>query len=173
MYKLLVSPNNDSFTSFFLIQMLFISLYCLTALVRISSTMFKKNGQSFLPLSKLLALVLSYMVFIMLRHALSMPNLLMVILFCFTVKKTKKQHFVKFFFCICSNDKGKTQCQSLSCVQLCNPQSLVGLQPTMLHCPWNFPGKNTGVGYHSLLQGIFPTWDQTHVSHIAGRFFTI
>ena len=23
--------------------------------------------------------------------------------------------------------------------------------------PWNFPGKNTGVGYLSLLQGIFPT----------------
>ena len=24
-------------------------------------------------------------------------------------------------------------------------------------CPWNFPGENTGVGSHSLLQGIFPT----------------
>ena len=24
-------------------------------------------------------------------------------------------------------------------------------------CPWNFPGKNTGVCCHSLLQGIFPT----------------
>ena len=23
--------------------------------------------------------------------------------------------------------------------------------------PWNFPGKNTGVGCHFLLQGIFPT----------------
>ena len=26
-----------------------------------------------------------------------------------------------------------------------------------LLCPWNFPDKNTGVGSHSLLQGIFPT----------------
>ena len=26
-----------------------------------------------------------------------------------------------------------------------------------LLCPWNFPGKNTGVGCHALLQGIFPT----------------
>ena len=26
-----------------------------------------------------------------------------------------------------------------------------------LLCPWDFPGKNTGVGYHFLLQGIFPT----------------
>ena len=24
-------------------------------------------------------------------------------------------------------------------------------------CPWNFPWKNTGVGCHFLLQGIFPT----------------
>ena len=24
-------------------------------------------------------------------------------------------------------------------------------------CPWAFPGKNTGLGCHFLLQGIFPT----------------
>ena len=27
-----------------------------------------------------------------------------------------------------------------------------------LLCPWVSPGKNTGVGFHFLLQGIFPTW---------------
>ena len=27
----------------------------------------------------------------------------------------------------------------------------------MLLCPWDFPGKNNGVGCHFLLQGIFPT----------------
>ena len=32
-----------------------------------------------------------------------------------------------------------------------------GLQPTKLLHPWDFPGKNTGVGSHSLLQGIFLT----------------
>ena len=32
-----------------------------------------------------------------------------------------------------------------------------GLQPTRLLCPWDFPGKYTGVGCHFLLQGIFPT----------------
>ena len=31
------------------------------------------------------------------------------------------------------------------------------LQPTRLFCPWNSPDKNTGVGSHSLLQGIFLT----------------
>ena len=34
---------------------------------------------------------------------------------------------------------------------------LYGLGSTKLLCPWNFPGKNTGVGSHSLLQGISPT----------------
>ena len=32
-----------------------------------------------------------------------------------------------------------------------------GLQPTRLLCSWDFPGKDTGVGGHFLLQGIFPT----------------
>ena len=40
-------------------------------------------------------------------------------------------------------------------------------------CPWNSPGKNTGVGCHSLLQGIFPTQGLNPGSCIAGRFFTI
>ena len=30
-------------------------------------------------------------------------------------------------------------------------------------CPWNSPGKNTAVGCHSLLQGIFPPRDWTWV----------
>ena len=39
-----------------------------------------------------------------------------------------------------------------------------GLQPTRLLCPWDFPGKNTGVGRHFLLRGIFPTQALNHVS---------
>ena len=31
------------------------------------------------------------------------------------------------------------------------------LPPHELYSPWNSPGQNTGVGSHSLLQGIFPT----------------
>ena len=37
-----------------------------------------------------------------------------------------------------------------------------------LYSSWNSAGQNSGVGSHSLFQGIFPT----QVSHIAGRFFT-
>ena len=32
-----------------------------------------------------------------------------------------------------------------------------GLQPTRFLCLWDFPGTNTGVGCHFLLQRIFPT----------------
>ena len=52
----------------------------------------------------------------------------------------------------------KVTCLVLSvtqlCLTLCDPP---GLQSTKLLCPWDFPGKNTGVGCHFLLQGIFPT----------------
>ena len=32
-----------------------------------------------------------------------------------------------------------------------------GLELSKLLCPWDFPGKDTEVGCHFLLQGIFPT----------------
>ena len=46
-------------------------------------------------------------------------------------------------------------------------------QPARLLCPWDLPGKNTGVGCHFLLQGSSQPRDQTLVSYIAGAFFTI
>ena len=44
-----------------------------------------------------------------------------------------------------------------SCLTLQELQELQGLSPARILCPWNFPGKNTGVGCHFLLPGIFPT----------------
>ena len=41
--------------------------------------------------------------------------------------------------------------------QSCPTLWLHGLKPTRLFCPWNFPGKITGVDCHFLLQRIFPT----------------
>ena len=42
-----------------------------------------------------------------------------------------------------------------------------GLQPTRLLCPQNSPGKNTGVGSHFLLQGIFLTQElNPHLLHL-------
>ena len=37
----------------------------------------------------------------------------------------------------------------------------------------DFPGKNTGVGWHALSKGSSQSRDQTQVSHIAGKYFTI
>ena len=51
---------------------------------------------------------------------------------------------------------------------------VVQLFPTVCNpmvCPWNSPGKNIGVGCHSLLQGRPRDWIE--VSCVAGRFFTI
>ena len=44
-----------------------------------------------------------------------------------------------------------------SCSVLSDSLRLHGLQPTRLLRPWNFPGKNTGVGCHFLLQEFFST----------------
>ena len=41
-----------------------------------------------------------------------------------------------------------------SCLTLCDPMDC---KPTRLLCPWDFPGKSTGVGCHSLLQRVSPT----------------
>ena len=35
-------------------------------------------------------------------------------------------------------------------------------------CPWNFPGKNTGMGFHFLLQGIFPAQGLNPISCVSG-----
>ena len=43
-----------------------------------------------------------------------------------------------------------------SCLTLCDPMDCSPIGTT-LDCPWDSPGKNTGVGCHALLQGIFPT----------------
>ena len=59
----------------------------------------------------------------------------------------------------------RTNAKSTVCVCVCvcvcsvtsNSLQSHGLQPTRLLCLWNFPGKNTGVGIHFLLQGIFST----------------
>ena len=44
--------------------------------------------------------------------------------------------------------------QSLSPVQIL---ATLWTLPTRLLCPWDFPGKNTELDCHSLVQGIFPT----------------
>ena len=51
-----------------------------------------------------------------------------------------------------------------------------GQYPTRLLCPWDSPGKNTGVGCRFLLQGVFPIQGSNlplwRSPALAGRFFT-
>ena len=60
------------------------------------------------------------------------------------------------YVCVCA--------QPLSCVRLfATPWT----EAARLLCPWNFPGKNTGVGCHFLLQGSFPTQGlNLHLLHL-------
>ena len=61
------------------------------------------------------------------------------------------------------SDRGKTNSVyiswssclvSKSCLTFLRPYEL---KPTRLLCPWDFPGKNIGMGCHFLFQGIFLT----------------
>ena len=54
--------------------------------------------------------------------------------------------------CACTLKKKVLVAQS--CLTLCDPMDC---SPARLLCPWDFPGKNNGVGSPSLLQGIFLT----------------
>ena len=58
--------------------------------------------------------------------------------------------------CLCANSLQP-------CPTLCDP---VDYSPPGLLCPWDSPSKNTGVGCHDLLQGIFLTQgSNVHVSN--------
>ena len=93
MYTILSCANNDSLISSFPIWMPLITFSCLIAVARTSNTILNRSGErghpclvpdlsgkalSFCPLNMMLAVGLSYMVFIMLRNAHSIPTLLSV-----------------------------------------------------------------------------------------------
>ena len=56
-----------------------------------------------------------------------------------------------------------------SCPTLC--YSIDRLYPPIVLCPCDFPGKNTGVGFHFLLQGTFPGIEPASPV-LGGKFFT-
>ena len=58
-----------------------------------------------------------------------------------------------------------------SCITLCDPTDCS--PPDSLLCPWDFPGKNTSVGCHFLLQGnLSGQGIESESPALAGRFFT-
>ena len=62
-------------------------------------------------------------------------------------------------------------------LQLCLTLPPYRLYPPRLLCPWDSPGKNTGVGCHALLQGICPTQESNpcllHLLHWPADFTTV
>ena len=66
------------------------------------------------------------------------------------------------------------ECVLCSVTQLCPTlQDPMDCSPPGSSVHGDFPGNNTGVGWHALLQGSSQSRDQTQVSRIAGGFFTI
>ena len=77
--------------------------------------------------------------------------------------------FTKHMLCVrhCSRHCAKS-------LQSCLTLQPYGLEPVRLLCPWDSPGKKSGVGFHALLQGISQPRDWTHIScgsYIGGGFF--
>ena len=79
---------------------------------------------------------------------------------------------------------GNTRIICVSCSVMSDSLWPHGLQPTRLLCPWNSPGKSTGVGCQSLLQGIFLTqgsnpgllhcrWILYHLSHQGSPMYNV
>ena len=69
----------------------------------------------------------------------------------------KKSECIRHNLYIDRYRKRVVKSESVSCSVMSDSLQPHGLQPARLLCPWNSPGKNTGVGCHPLLQGIFLT----------------
>lgn len=113
------SANSDNLTSFFSIWMPFVSFCCLIALVGISSTILNKIAWSrhlylvpdpqqkafiFAPFNIMLAGILLYMAFIMLRYVSPIPNLVR------NFYHKKMLNFIKCHFWICDFCASFTPC---------------------------------------------------------------
>ena len=66
-----------------------------------------------------------------------------------------------------------SKCVSVSHSVMSNFWGLHCMWPVRLLDPWDSPGKNTGVGCHSLLQGSSWPRAQTQFSCIADKFITV
>ena len=60
----------------------------------------------------------------------------------------------------------------ISCQVVSDSVRPYGLLPARLLYQWDSPGKNTGGGYHAVLQGIFLTQGSKCVSYVTDSYFT-
>ena len=87
---------------------------------------------------------------------------------CFQIKKMKKTLLHTHSYTWLYRYMKKTK--SVSCSGISNSLRLHGLCPARLLCPWNSPGKNSGVGSYSLPQGIFPTHIYVYMQFLMRRW---
>ena len=76
---------------------------------------------------------------------------------CCTMNSVRKKKILSF---ICYSNKQYSSSPVVASVHCSTVSHFLwpqGLSLTRLLCPWDSPGKNTGVGSHFLLQGIFST----------------
>ena len=93
------------------------------------------------------------------------PVLLLIRKLLLTLRSGRFPHFLLDLWVVCValifnikivNSSAKS-CQS------CSTLRSHGLKPTRLLCPWDSPGKNTGVDCHPLLQGLLWLKEKTCV----------
>ena len=60
------------------------------------------------------------------------------------------------YLCICIAFDHLCMCYWITRSVVSDSVQTLGLEPARPLCPWNSPGKNTGVGCHPLLQGNLP-----------------
>ena len=79
---------------------------------------------------------------------------------CFCVTNSQGQGLLSETVCVSHSAEPGHETRSLCvCARSVVSDSVQphGLRPAVLPCPWDFPGKNTEVGFHCLLQGIVLT----------------
>ena len=77
-----------------------------------------------------------------------------------------KELLKEFFFLTTKKYKQMVPIHPVHACSVMSDSVIHGTLPARFLCSWDFPGKNAGVGYHFLLQGIFPTQDQTRISYL-------
>ena len=93
-----------------------------------------------------------------------------ILQFCNLAKKKKsifgfREPYTSMHYCLIilknqTNGNNNNNKNPFSCCYLVAQSHLIlcyPMEPARLLCPWDSPGKSTGVGYHSFLQKIFPT----------------
>ena len=98
-------------------------------------------GHPWLPLSTSVLLPIVLFITSSIQRVISMINI-QSLRWVFVPKQPWAEFLVFLYVCV------------LRCWVVSDPLKSHGLYPARLLCPWTFPGKNSGVGFHLLLQGI-------------------